>query len=238
MKLEIHDTKEAVAHALSQHLEGWCRDENFRSIALSGGSTPQVWFDVLAKDYTERLPWEELLVFWGDERCVPPGDPQSNYGMTRRHLLEKVPVEASNVFRIRGENPPGEEAKRYSKILSTALSPALGIPQFDLVVLGMGDDGHTASIFPHQMELWGSKAYCEVARHPESGQKRISLTGQIINNAKQVVFLVTGVNKAAALAQIRNRSLESVQLPAAHVAPSSGRLLWLLDTAAAGESAP
>jgi 6-phosphogluconolactonase len=100
----------------------------------------------------------------------------------------------------------------------------------------MGDDGHTASIFPHEIELWGSDSFCEVATHPESGQKRISLTGRIINNAKQVVFLVTGANKAAPLAEIRNRSAGSTQFPASYVAPASGRLLWLLDKDAATEN--
>lgn len=232
---EIYDSKTEVARALSRHLERWSAEEGFRSIALSGGSTPRVWFDLLAGEYKNRLPWQEFLLFWGDERCVPPEDSQSNYGMTRKHLLDSVPVESAHVFRIRGENPPAAEAQRYSMVLNEVLPKVHEIPQFDLVILGMGDDGHTASIFPHEMDLWGSKSLCEVATHPESGQKRISLTGQVINNAKQVVFLVTGANKAAPLAEIRNKSLVSVQFPAAHVAPTSGRLLWLLDSAAASE---
>jgi 6-phosphogluconolactonase len=118
-------------------------------------------------------------------------------------------------------------------VLKEWLPEDRGIPRFDLVILGMGDDGHTASIFPHELELWGSDSLCEVATHPESGQKRISLTGQVINNAKQVVFLVTGANKAAPLAAIRNRGAGSAQFPAAHVAPTNGRLLWLLDKDAA-----
>ncbi|MGB5402648.1 6-phosphogluconolactonase [Robiginitalea sp.] len=230
---EIYDTKAEVARALSGYLEQWSAEEGFRSIALSGGSTPQVWFDLLADEYQNRLPWPEFLLFWGDERCVPPEDSQSNYRMTREHLLERVPVDSSHIFRIRGENPPTEEAQRYSMVLKEVLPEVHRIPQFDLVILGMGDDGHTASIFPHEMKLWDSESLCEVATHPESGQKRISLTGQIINNAKQVVFLVTGANKAAPLAEIRNRSLGSAQFPAAHVAPASGRLLWLVDKEAA-----
>lgn len=233
---EIYDTKAEVARALSGYLERWSAEEGFRSIALSGGSTPRVWFDLLAQEYKNRLPWQELLLFWGDERCVPPGDAQSNYGMTRKHLLDKVPVEPSHVFRIHGENPPADEAQRYSMVLKEALPEDRGIPQLDLVILGMGDDGHTASIFPHEMELWGSDSLCEVATHPESGQKRISITGQIINNAKQVVFLVTGANKAAPLAEIRKSSAASAQFPAAHVAPTSGRLLWLLDKDAASQN--
>lgn len=222
-----------MARALSNHLETWCRDEKFSSIALSGGSTPQIWFDLLAAEYQQRLPWSELRFYWGDERCVPPEDSQSNYRMTRIHLLDKVPVQPANIFRIRGENPPSEEARRYSKLLDDTLEKNNGVPRFDLVVLGMGDDGHTASIFPHQIDLWGSESYCEVAEHPQSGQKRISLTGQIINNAKQVVFLVTGANKTGPLEQIINGTAGSEKLPASLVAPVSGRLLWMVDEAAA-----
>lgn len=231
--VEIYDSKEEVARALSGYLKRWSAEEGFRSIALSGGSTPRVWFDLLAGEYKDRLPWQEFLLFWGDERCVPPADAQSNYGMTRKYLLDKVPVEPAHVFRIHGENPPAEEAQRYSRVLQQNLPENRGIPQIDLVILGMGDDGHTASIFPHEIELWDSDSLCEVATHPDSGQKRISLTGQIINNAKQVVFLVTGASKAAPLAEIRNKSAGSARFPAAYVAPSSGRLLWLLDKDAA-----
>ncbi len=233
MDIIIYDTKTDVARALSDLLERWCREEGFRNIALSGGSTPQVWFDLLAKEYPRRLPWEALHFFWGDERCVPPDDPQSNYRMTRSHLLDKVPVTPSHIFRIRGENDPEAEAVRYSRVLGEHLPQSRRIPQFDLVVLGMGDDGHTASIFPHQIDLWDSGAHCVVAEHPETGQKRISLTGQVINNAKQVVFLVTGENKAAPLARIGNKGPGSDLLPASRVAPASGRLLWLADRPAA-----
>lgn len=233
MEIEVYKTKKDVARALSTRLETWCRDEGFRSIALSGGSTPEIWFDLLALEYQQKLPWSELRFYWGDERCVPPDDPQSNYRMTRDHLLKKVPVEPSYIYRIRGEDPPLEEAIRYSELLEESLPQARKLPQFDLVILGMGDDGHTASIFPHQIDLWASKSHCEVARHPDSGQKRISLTGHIINNAKQVVFLVTGANKAATLAQIHHARPGSEKLPASLVAPESGCLLWMVDEAAA-----
>lgn len=238
MNLNIYDTKTGVARALSDSLERWCREEGFRTIALSGGSTPQVWFDLLAEENSERLPWGELLFFWGDERCVPPEDPQSNYGMTRRHLFQKVPVDPSHVFRIRGENPPEAEARRYAQLLGDKLPESNEVPQFDLLVLGLGDDGHTASIFPQQIELWNSESCCEVAEHPETGQKRISLTGKVINNAKQVVFLVTGANKAGVLERIKDPQPGAEPLPASLVAPSSGRLLWLVDRQAAGQPGP
>ena len=235
MQVEVYDTKQAVARALSAHLVTWSRQEGFRSIALSGGSTPKIWFDLLAEQYRGDLPWKDFLFFWGDERCVPPGDPESNYRMTREHLLEKVPVPENHVFRIRGEAMPGIEAIRYGNVLREQLPEVDGTPRFDLVVLGMGDDGHTASIFPHEMPLWDAEQPCVVATHPETGQKRISISGRIINNARQVVFLVTGAAKAARVRQIHEKLEGFEKLPASRVAPKNGRLLWMLDTAAAAE---
>ena len=235
MEVEIYKSREDVANALSGHLESWCRKENFRTIALSGGSTPKIWFDVLVSGFSKSLPWDALQFYWGDERCVPPDHPDSNYGMTRKHLLDHVPVQESQVFRIQGEKPPQKEARHYSKLLSENLPLSDGLPVLDLVILGMGDDGHTASIFPHEASLWDAPDPCVVATHPESGQHRISLTGGIINNATQVVFLVTGSNKASRLRQIHKKLPGYEQLPASRVAPASGKLLWMLDEAAAAQ---
>ncbi|MFZ9031670.1 MAG: 6-phosphogluconolactonase [Bacteroidetes bacterium] len=235
MEVQVFETKLDVARALARQLETWCSREDFRSIALSGGSTPKIWFDLLAEEYTGALPWEELLFFWGDERCVPPTHPESNYGMTRQHLLDKVPVPENHVFRIRGEDLPGEEASRYGTVLLERLPVQKELPRFDLVVLGMGDDGHTASIFPHEMPLWNAGDPCVVATHPESGQRRISITGGVINNARQVVFLVTGANKASRIRQIQQRLPGYEKLPASRVSPGNGRLLWMLDREAASE---
>ncbi len=233
MELQVFDTKQDVARALSEQLGTWCSGEGLRTISLSGGSTPKIWFDLLSKDYAQGLPWEELRFFWGDERCVPPEHPESNYGMTRKHLLDHVPVPGNHIFRIRGEAPPQEEARRYSEVLREHLPAQKGIPCFDLVILGMGDDGHTASIFPHEMALWDVAEPCVVATHPLTGQKRISITGQVINHARQVVFLVTGADKASRLRQIQKKLPGYETLPASRVAPKSGRLLWMLDEAAA-----
>lgn len=233
MELQVFDTKQDVARALSGQLRTWCTAEGFRTVSLSGGSTPKIWFDLLSRDYTEELPWNEMQFFWGDERCVPPEHPESNYGMTRSHLLDHVPVPADHIFRIRGEAPPPEEAGRYAEVLREHLPIQDGVPYFDLVILGMGDDGHTASIFPHEISLWDAAEPCVVATHPRTGQKRISITGSVINNAKQVVFLVTGADKASRLRQIQKKLPGFETLPASRVAPKSGRLIWMLDTAAA-----
>ena len=153
--------------------------------------------------------------------------------MTREHLLSKVGIPKENIHRIKGENKPGYEAVRYSELLFAALRRLRKVPHFDLVILGVGDDGHTASIFPHEIDLWYSKKYCEVAKHPETGQRRITITGQIINNAQEVAFLVTGAGKAEKVQEIINKEGAFEKYPASLVAPKSGNLVWFLDEAAA-----
>jgi 6-phosphogluconolactonase len=233
MQKQVYKDKMAVAEALAEKLLNLGKDSRFRTIALSGGSTPKILFDLLAKAYRQKIPWQQLQWYWGDERCVPPEDSESNYGMTRSLLLEKVPVPEGNIHRVRGEDPPEKEAIRYAAEIRSCLDAKEGIPCFDLVILGMGDDGHTASIFPHQMELWDSPALCEVATHPESGQKRISLTGKVINNAALVIFLVTGKSKAGPVAEILKQQGRYKTYPASRVKPVSGQLIWMLDEEAA-----
>lgn len=233
MEIAVYDTKLEVARALSDRLVTWNREEGLRTLALSGGSTPKIWFEVLAGSYRDKLPWEELSFYWGDERCVPPDHPDSNFGMAREHLLRKVGVRQEHIFRIHGEAPPTEEADRYGQVLRESLPASAGWPVLDLVVLGLGEDGHTASIFPHEAHLWDAPGCCTVATHPVSGQERISLTGGVINQAGRVVFLVTGRSKAERVVEI-TRALEgSEKYPASRVAPKSRKLLWLLDAEAA-----
>tara|TARA_R110000764_G_scaffold15273_1_gene43495 strand:- start:228 stop:713 length:486 start_codon:yes stop_codon:yes gene_type:complete len=153
--------------------------------------------------------------------------------MTVEHLISKVDIPEENIHRIKGENDPKLEAKRYGDLLETELPKELGLPQFDLVLLGMGDDGHTASIFPHEINLWISPDNCEVAIHPESGQRRVSITGRIINNAKTVVFLVTGDSKSEKVRIIIEREEGYLKYPASHVSPKTKDLIWFLDAAAA-----
>lgn len=233
MNLKTYPTKLAVANQFSEFLAKFIAGKEAVSIALSGGSTPKIVFDMLVANYVDTINWNAIHLYWGDERCVPPEDDESNYKMTRKHLLSKVPIPENNIHRIQGENIPTTEAERYGQVLETTLEKHNGIPQFDLVILGMGDDGHTASIFPHEIQLWNSSNNCEVATHPTSGQRRISLTGKIINNAKTVAFIVTGGGKAAKVNSIINKTENYSQYPAAHVSPDSGELYWFLDADAA-----
>ena len=233
MKLKISKSIQDVAANFSRYLATFISSRETVHIALSGGSTPTIVFDELVNNYLNDIDWKGVHLYWGDERCVEPTDNQSNYKMTLTHLISKITIPKENIHRIKGENNPAYEAKRYSEILEVALPKANNIPQFDLVILGMGDDGHTASIFPQQIELWFSEENCEVAIHPESGQKRVSLTGKIINNADTVAFLVTGVSKAEKFSEIKEQTGNYKNYPANLVRPSSGRLLWFLDSEAA-----
>jgi 6-phosphogluconolactonase len=152
--------------------------------------------------------------------------------MTLAHLISKVEIPEKNINRILGENNSEVEAKRYASLLRTQLTQFNNIPQFDIIMLGLGEDGHTASIFPHEMELLESEEVCVVATHPESGQKRISLTGQVINNAKEVCFLVTGTGKAEKVEEILYKTGGYKNYPASYIQPSSENLYWYMDEAA------
>jgi 6-phosphogluconolactonase len=202
------------------------------TIALSGGSTPVLLFSALADKFGEKAPWEYAHFFWGDERCVPPHDPESNFGMASRIFLEKIKIPHTNIHRIIGEDDPEREAVRYSEDILRFTRQRHGLPVFDLIILGLGDDGHTASIFPGQTELLTSEKICSIALHPVTGQKRITLTGPVINNAETVIFLVSGANKAEIVADIIEKP-GITDYPAASIEPSGGVLKWYLDTDAA-----
>ena len=209
-------------------------DQDKITVCLSGGSTPKLLFEVLAANYADSIDWSRIHFFWGDERCVAPEDEQSNYGECKKLLLDKISIPVTNIHRIVGESDPEMEAKRYSETIKDHVKlDKTGMPIFDIIILGMGGDGHTASIFPHQMELLTSKNVCEVAVHPESGQKRVTITGPIINAANFVVFLITGAGKADVLATVYDGS--GKQYPATHVQPKSKQLAFFLDEAAAAK---
>ena len=233
MELKIYKDKHEVAKEFSKYLADFVTGKENVHIALSGGSTPKIVFDTLASDYADKIDWKNLYFYWGDERCVPPTDDESNYKMTVDHLFSKIDVPEENINRVLGENNPSGEAMRYANLLEIDLERVDGIPQFDLVILGMGDDGHTASIFPHEIDLWNAPDHCVVATHPDSGQKRVSINGKVINKAKEVAFLVTGESKTEKVTEIINKEGEYQKYPASLVAPESEALVWFLDQSAA-----
>jgi len=208
-------------------------ENKYYSIALSGGKTPIRIFDYLSENFRDKIKWNKIKFFWGDERCVPPTDPDSNYKLAKDYLFNNISIDESNIFRIHGELDPNNEAKEYSKTLETNLPLENGYPKFDFILLGLGEDGHTASIFPHQIALFNSTNYCEVAEHPLTGQKRITITGNIINNAETVIIIAVGENKADKVFEILNNKKSADPYPAELVNPKSGNLFWLLDKGSA-----
>lgn len=238
MDLKIYKDKQAVAEQFSTYFVEKIGTGDTFHVALSGGSTPKIVFDVLAENFSDKVDWSKIHFYWGDERCVPPTDDESNYKMTVEHLFSKIDVPETNIHRILGEKDPETEAMRYANLLEINLDRVEEIPQFDLIILGMGDDGHTASIFPHQIALWDAEDHCVVATHPESGQKRVSINGKVINTAKEVAFLVTGASKSEKVKAVVEKTKGSEAYPASLVDPKSGNLVWFLDEEAAEDLNP
>lgn len=233
MELKVFKDKQEVAQQFSTYFSELVEGKSVFHIALSGGSTPKIVFDVLADEFSSKIDWSKIHFYWGDERCVPPTDGESNYKMTVEHLFSKIEIPETNIHRILGENNPQEESERYGALLNDQLPSQNEISQFDLVILGMGDDGHTASIFPHEIELWNSEDNCVVAIHPDSGQLRVSITGKLINGAQEVAFLVTGAGKAEKVEAIIEKVDGFEVYPASLVDPDSGNLVWFIDKDAA-----
>jgi 6-phosphogluconolactonase len=205
------------------------------TLALSGGSTPKNLYTLLATNARTSLPWDQTYFFWSDERHVPPADPESNYRMAEEAMLSKVPVAASNVFRVPTENPDAAAAaEAYEQTLRKFFAVEAGqLPRFDLVLLGMGPDGHTASLFPETAALQ-EKARLVVANWVEKLKtSRITFTLPLLNAARCLAFLVSGTDKASALHEVLEGSSPGEQYPAKLVRPTDGKLIWFLDRAAA-----
>jgi len=229
---EINSAAEKAVDFINSKLKE-LPSNRFYTIALSGGTTPKKLFSIISEKYSDKIDWGRIQLFWGDERCVPPDNEESNYRMTYEYLLKHINIPEENVFRIYGESEPEKEVKRYSEILKQNLKIVNGIPSFDLIILGLGEDGHTASIFPNQLNLFYAEDFCVIALHPVSKQKRISITGKIINNADKVVFLITGENKAEKIFEIISEKEKAKNYPANFVNPISKKLVWLIDKDAA-----
>jgi 6-phosphogluconolactonase len=204
-------------------------------VALSGGSTPRALFARLASaEFASRIDWSRVHVFWGDERCVPPDDPESNYRMARETLLDRVPLPSAQIHRIRGEDEPLAAAAAYERELRQTFLPAAEA-RFDLVLLGMGDNGHTASLFPG-LSAVREKTRWVVAEHvAEVGMWRVTLTPTALNAAAHVLFVVTGKEKSAMLTRVLDGPRTPETLPAQAIASVDGVTTWLLDAAAAAE---
>lgn len=229
---DYEQLSQAAALLIAERAAQAVRDRGRFLIALAGGSTPRRTYEMLAGLPRNRQPpWLRVLVYWGDERCVPPDDPRSNYRLAGEALLDRAPIPAENVHRIPGERGGDAAAVEYEQRLRSA---ADGPPLFDVVLLGLGDDGHTASLFPGSPALLENRRWVLPVRKAGDPFERVTLTLPALNSTRLALFIVSGAEKAAMLAAATAGAFTSSQLPARAIAPS-GELLWLVDAAAAAK---
>ena len=238
MELRIFNDIEALSHAAAEiFIETAAQAIEARGrflVALSGGGTPSGLYRLLAGEiFRDKVDWARTFVFWGDERCVPPDREGSNYNQAYNILLRHVPIPDKNILRIQGELAPHKASDTYAQTLKEFADPGLEWPRMDLVLLGMGADGHTASLFPgSQMEV-RSPTLAVTAHYQGRPADRVTLTPPVINSARIVLFLVTGKDKAETLNQVLSDDFHPEQYPAQRIRPTEGKLIWLVDTAAA-----
>jgi 6-phosphogluconolactonase len=244
-KLRVEYTVQPDARALAaraaeqftQAAERAASERGRARIAISGGSTPKAAFALLAdasQPWRGRMPWDRLELFWVDERCVPPDDADSNYRMTREALLDKVPLKPAQVHRMEGEVEPQVAASRYEALLRDSFRlEGAESPRFDLVALGMGPDGHTASLFPHTEAIHEMSRLVTANHVPQKDTWRLTLTWPVINNASSVFFLIGGADKAPVLGEVLLGAQDPERLPSQLIWPASGILTLILDQAAA-----
>ena len=230
---------EAAARFFCDHALAAVKARGVARIAISGGSTPKRMFELLAdktKPFFAEVPWDNIHLFWVDERCVPPTDPESNYRMTSEAMLQHVPLPTSRVYRMEGEMQPEVAAARYeSRIRNAFKLEGAETPTFDLILLGMGDDGHTASLFPHTAGIDEMNAIVMANHVPQKDTWRITLTWPVINQARAVAFLIEGAAKAEVLHEVLLGKYDPESKPSQLIRPASGRLTMLLDRAAAAK---
>jgi 6-phosphogluconolactonase len=232
---DLEDLSRAAANLFIKRAEQSIAEQDRFYVALNGGTTPTRLFELLATDEHEKADWSKVHVFWGDERCVPPDDAGSSYGQARDILLSHVLIPDSNIHRIKGELGPAEASKDYSLTLRGFASPPLEWPRFDLVYLGMGEDGHTASLFPGSPADVSEPTLPVTAHYQDRPANRVTLTPIVFNSAHQVVFIVTGENKAITLAEVLHGGYNPAKYPAQRIDPKDGSLIWLVDEAAASK---
>ena len=236
------DDLNAVAHAAAVLFVRAAQEARGRgrfNVVLSGGSTPRAFHTLLAAPpYRDQVEWSQVHFYWGDERCVAPDDPESNFRMARETLLDKVPIREAQIHRIHTEDDPVAAARLYADELRQDFGLAEGqLPRFDLIYLGMGPDGHTASLFPHTAALAVTEHLVTANYVPKLAVNRITLTYPVLNAAAAVAFLIAGADKSDALAAVLEGPREPETYPSQLIAPTDGDLYWLVDRAAAAKLA-
>ena len=240
---DVENLSRAAANLFAEQAAESIRERDRFLVALNGGNTPMRLFQLLETDFREQVNWSKVHIFWGDERCVPPEDPGSSYGQARDVLLSRVPIPDSNIHRIMGDPStrsgqrlgPAEASKEYSLVLKAFSSPPLDWPRFDLVYLGMGEDGHTASLFPGSPVDVAESVIPVTAQYQDRPANRVTLTPVVFNSARKVVFMVTGEKKANILAEVLSDRYNPEQYPAQRINPKVGELIWLVDEEAASK---
>jgi 6-phosphogluconolactonase len=237
--IRVYDDQHGLARAAADYAiscyNAAVDDHGYFAVALSGGSTPRALFELLAAPQNaQHIGWSKVHVFWGDERTVPPDHPDSNYRMAKEALLDHVALPASSVHRMPGEVEPVQAAAEYEQILRSFFAARAGKVRFDLILLGMGDDGHTASLFPHTAALDETERLVAANYVPKLDTWRITLTAPAINSAAHIAFLVSGAGKADVLRRVLQGPRQPHELPSQMIQPVDGELVWLLDRAAAG----
>lgn len=228
MNTVIFPTAQQAVEKIAEELQAYSAQNRPVHISLSGGSTPKLLFKTLAQaPFKDAIQWQNLHFWWGDERCVAPTDAESNYGEVQKLLFDHIQIPAKNIHRIRGEDDPQMELKRFENELQAVIPNGI----FDWIILGMGTDGHTASLFPHQTDF-ADPNWAVIAQHPKTGQLRISKTAKLLAQAKRITYLVTGENKAEILREIQTTPAEDLPYPAAKIQAKNGVTEWYLDQAA------
>lgn len=236
--IQISPTPDAVATAAAHQFVDLAQDaieERGRfTVALSGGSTPKLLYHLLAQEpFRTQIEWQNVYLFWGDERYVPHDHPDSNYRMVCETLLDHVSLPTEHVFPVPTDQDPADAEATYTKYLTDTFGDAPTY-SFDLVLLGMGDDGHTASLFPGT-DVIDARQWVKVYEVDEAHGRRMTLTPTILNLARQVTVLVTGAGKAQRLAKVLGGERDPHRLPIQSIQPKTGEIMWFLDEAAATE---
>lgn len=235
--LRVYPDPAAVAHALAELFVTQAKEaiaeRGVFGVSLAGGTTPKAAYRLLGEPpFSNALDWSKVQIFFGDERCVPPDDDRSNYKMANDAFMQPAGIPTANIHRMRGEDEPQAAAGAYRQELISVLGEN---PRFDLVILGMGTDGHTASLFPGSDPFADDDLLVRAVYADSQAQWRITLTPKALNAARKIVFVVEGSSKANVLSQVRESSKNPKLLPSQAIDPNDGQLIWLLDRAAAGD---
>jgi 6-phosphogluconolactonase len=223
---------EEIAHVAGEAI---CMHGEF-NLCLTGGHTPERTYDLLATRFELSVDWKEVQFYWGDERCVPPDDPASNYGMANRSILSKLKIKPDQIHRIRGEDQPEEAAREHEAELRSRFNLDEGeFPRFDLMLLGLGDNCHILSLFPSIPAIHEQHRLAVPVEVEDTFRNRVTLTAPVMNNSARIMFLVSGEKKAAAVKRVLEGTDDPERVPAHLVAPKDGIVIWMMDKAAASQ---